>query len=85
MTIKYVEILICDRCKSEFSRTGPSGEYKWLTSYFGIFILDKGSGSRYNPVLEGREYGDRRELDKDMCNQCTIEFNEWWKAGKSDG
>ncbi len=83
MTIRYIEQLICDRCGSEFSKRGPDGAYKWLTSYFGIMVLDRGSGSRYNPEREGREWGDRRELDKDMCNVCTIEFNEWWKSGRT--
>lgn len=85
MSVKYIELLICDRCGSEFQRRGPNDEWQWLTSYFGIMVLDKGSGSRYNPEREGREWGTARELDKDMCNQCTIEFNEWWKKGKANG
>lgn len=84
MTVKYIEQLICDRCGNEFEKVNRD-KYEWLTAYLGIMVLNNGSGSRYNPEREGREWGTNRELDKDMCNQCTIEFRDWWKKGKPSG
>jgi hypothetical protein len=68
MTIRRYEEIICDRCGWVFEKKGRTTEIGWWT-------LTNGSGSRTTEP-------DRRspDLDKDLCQSCTEEFDEWWAA-----
>lgn len=69
MSVRHIQIHTCDRCKKEFQRSeGVSLEIGW-------FKLTRGSGSKLS-TPQGRP----ENLDKDLCEDCTDSFFDWWKV-----
>jgi hypothetical protein len=79
MTVKHVEIYICDRCGTEYEKTVRGRVV--VTAAIGWFKFRNGSGSKVSSPM-GRPH---ENLDHDLCTSCTVTFFEWWKAGKEYG
>lgn len=72
MTIKHIEEYHCDRCKRVFQQR-ESGFADTLTMAIGWFLFRNGSGSKNSSI--GRQW---ENLDYDLCDSCTEEFQDWW-------
>lgn len=67
MTVRVTHTTICDRCNDEFERRGP---FMPTTMELAFMYFVNGSGSRVNAT--------DRDLDKDLCDECTESFKLWW-------
>lgn len=74
---KHITELYCDRCERKFERR-ESQYGNTLTMAIGWFKLQNGSGSKNSSNGTGRSC-IMKNLDHDLCADCTKEFGEWWK------
>lgn len=74
MTVKLVEELWCDRCKTKFERQDPTGVVA-NTLTMGIWWLKFLNGTKSRNTNPSNGSWEKY----DLCPDCTGEFVHWWQ------